>query len=164
MKRFAIRNLGWYCYRKDIVDWICLTLNTACFMKKKLGQVVELQKNHIVLFKSPREVMQFSTFTVKLGLGTKRVDCYWDVTSVPDGYLLIDLSPRKNDRLRSFTKLWIDSLILLFAQTVEGLTVFGRWKHKFSLLSRCFIRFPVNANVFSFRLPQTSLSDFFVNA
>ena len=72
-------------------------------MKKKLGQVVELQKNHIVLFKSPREVMQFSTFTVKLGLGTKRVDCYWDVTSVPDGYLLIDLSPRKNDRLRSFT-------------------------------------------------------------
>ena len=70
------------------------------FHQSKLGRDVELQNTHIVLFKSPRDVMQVTTLNTQLGLGSELVDWYRDATSVPFGHLLIDLSPRTDDRLR----------------------------------------------------------------
>ena len=67
------------------------------FHQSKLGRDVELQNTHIVLFKSPRDVMQVTTLSTQLGLGSKLVDWYRDATSVPFGHLLIDLSPRTDD-------------------------------------------------------------------
>ena len=46
---------------------------------------------------------QFVTLSVQLGLGSALVDWYWDATSVPFGHLLIDSSPRTEDRLRYCT-------------------------------------------------------------
>ena len=46
------------------------------FHQSKLGRHVELQNTHIVLFRSPRDVMQFSTLSAQLGLGSELVD--WD--------------------------------------------------------------------------------------
>ena len=73
------------------------------FHQSKLGRDVELQNTHIVLFKSPRDVMQVTTLSTQLGLGSELVDWYRDATSVPSGHLLIDLSPRTDDRLRYCT-------------------------------------------------------------
>ena len=73
------------------------------FHQSKLGRDVELQNTHIVLFKSPRDVMQGSRLSAQLGLGSELVDSYRDATSVPYGHLLIDLSPRTDDRLRYCT-------------------------------------------------------------
>ena len=73
------------------------------FHRSKLGRDVELQNTHVVLFKSPRDVHQVTTLSVLLGLGSALVDCYRDATSVPKGHLLIDLSPRTDDRLRCCT-------------------------------------------------------------
>ena len=73
------------------------------FHQSKLGRDVELQSTHIVLFKAPRDVMQVSTLSTQLGLGSELVDWYRDATSVPFGHLLIDLSPRTDDRLRYCT-------------------------------------------------------------
>ena len=73
------------------------------FQQSKLGRDVELQSTHIVLFKSPRDVMQVTTLSTQLGLGSELVDWYRDATSVPFGHLLIDLSPRTDDRLRYCT-------------------------------------------------------------
>ena len=73
------------------------------FHQSKLGRDVELQNTHIVLFKSPRDVMQVTTLSSMLGLGSELVDWYRDATSVLFGHLLIDLSPRTDDRLRYFT-------------------------------------------------------------
>ena len=70
------------------------------FHQSKLGRDVQLQNTHIVLFKSPGDVMQLTTLGAQLGLGSELVDWYRDATSVPFGHLLIDLSPRKDDRLR----------------------------------------------------------------
>ena len=67
------------------------------FHQSKLGRDVELQNTHIVLFKSPRDVMQVTTLSTQLGLGSERVDWYRDATSVPFGHLLIDLSPRTDN-------------------------------------------------------------------
>ena len=73
------------------------------FHQSKLGRDVELQNTHIVLFKSPRDVMQVTTLSTQLGLGSELVDWYRDATSVPFGHLLIDFSPRTDDRLRYCT-------------------------------------------------------------
>ena len=73
------------------------------FHQSKLGRDVELQNSHIVLLKSPRDVMQVTTLSTQLGLGSELVDWYRDATSVPCGQLLIDWSPRTDDRLRYCT-------------------------------------------------------------
>ena len=39
------------------------------FHQSKLGRNIELQNTHIVLFKSPRDVMQVTTLSTQLGLG-----------------------------------------------------------------------------------------------
>ena len=70
------------------------------FHQSKLGSDVELQNTHILPFKSPRDVMQVTTLSTQLGLGSELVDLHRDATSVPFGHLLIDLSPRPDDRLR----------------------------------------------------------------
>ena len=69
------------------------------FHQSKLGRDVELQNTHIVLFKSPRDVMQVTTLSTQLGLRSELVDWYRDATSVPFGHLLIDFSARTVDRL-----------------------------------------------------------------
>ena len=53
------------------------------FHQGKVGRDVELQNTHIVLFMSPRDVMQVSTLSARLGLGSELVDWYRDATSVP---------------------------------------------------------------------------------
>ena len=73
------------------------------FHQSKLGRDVELENTHIVLFKSPRDLMQVTTLSIQLGLGSELDDWYRDATSVPFGHLLIDLSPRTDDRLRYCT-------------------------------------------------------------
>ena len=70
------------------------------FHQSKLGRDFELQNTHIVLFKSPRDVMQVKTLIAHLGLGSEVADWYGDATFVHCGHLLIDLSPRTDDRLR----------------------------------------------------------------
>ena len=74
------------------------------FHQSNLGRDVELQNTHIVLLKSPRDLMQVTTLSTQLGLGSELVDWYRDATSVPFGHLLIDLSSRTEDRLRYCTK------------------------------------------------------------
>ena len=73
------------------------------FHQSKLAREVELQNTHIVLFKDPRDVMQVTTLGAQLGLGSELVDWYRDATSVAVGLLLIDMSPRTDDRLRYCT-------------------------------------------------------------
>ena len=69
------------------------------FHQSKLGRDVELQKEHIVFFKSPRDVPQIATLSVQLRLRSVFIDWYRVATSVLFGHLLTDLSPRTNDLL-----------------------------------------------------------------
>ena len=73
------------------------------FHQSQPGRENELQNTHIVLFKFSRDVMQVTTLSTQLGLGSDLVDWYRDATSVTLGHLLIDLSPRTDDRLRYCT-------------------------------------------------------------
>ena len=73
------------------------------FHQSKVWRQVELQNLHFVLFKSLRDVMQVSMLSAHLGLGADLVDCNRDAKSVHYGNLLINFSPRTDDRLRYCT-------------------------------------------------------------
>ena len=73
------------------------------FHQSKLGKDDQLQNTHILLFKLPRDVHQVAILNVQLGFGSTLVDWYRYATSVPFGRLLVDLSPRTDDRLRYCT-------------------------------------------------------------
>ena len=79
------------------------TIKHNLLYQSKQGRDVELQNTHIVLFKSPRHVHQVATLSGQLGFGSALLDWYRDATSVPFVHLLIDLSPRTDDRLRYCT-------------------------------------------------------------
>ena len=70
------------------------------FHQSRLERDIELQNTHIVLFKSPRDVLQINTLSQQLGLGSELKDWYTKATSIPYGHLLIDLKPKTVDSLR----------------------------------------------------------------
>ena len=96
------------------------------FHQSKLGRDNELQNTHIALFKSPRDVMQVTTLSTQLGLGSELVDWYRDATSVPFGHLLIDLSPRTDDGLRYCTNTGSISSTFFYPGPAETVKNFGR--------------------------------------
>ena len=104
MKEISIQNhLLILLLLADIVDLVLFTLSTTCFIKANLKRDVELQNAHIVLFKSPQDMLQVSTLSAQLGLGSELVDWYLDETYVPYGHFLTDFSPGIDVRLHYCT-------------------------------------------------------------
>ena len=113
-------------FEKISTSWIKYNLHKQnLFHKSKLDRDIELQNTHIVLFKSPRDVMQIGRLSVQLGLGTSLIDWYKDATSVPFGHLLIDLSPRTDDRLRYCTNSGEKTFKVLHTTTIATFEIFG---------------------------------------
>ena len=73
------------------------------FHQCKLGRDVELQLIHIILIKSPGDVLQINTLIQQLILGSQLKEWFQDARSTPYGHLLIDLSPKTVDSLRNCT-------------------------------------------------------------
>ena len=93
--------------------------------------------------------MHVTTLSTQLGLGSELVDRYRDATSVPSGHLLIDLSPRTDDRLRYCTNTGCSPLKFFYPGPAEAVKNFGRWTHQLSTLEvfqsfshKCKILFP----------------------
>ena len=107
--------------------------------------------------------MQVNYLSTQLSLGSKLVDWYRDATSVPFGHLLIDLSPRTDDRLRYCTNtVSIPSKFYIPDRLKQSKYLDDEHK-KISLLSKSSNQFLTNAKMFSFSLAQKSLSRFFSN-
>ena len=66
------------------------------FHQSRLGRDIELKNTHIVLFKSPRDVLQKNTLSQQLGLGSQLKDWYTKATSIPYVHLIIDLTPKQS--------------------------------------------------------------------
>ena len=119
------------------------------FHKSTLGRDIEIQTTHIALFKSPRDVMQINTLSIQLGLGSSLVDWYRDATFVPFGHLLIDLSPRTDDRLRYCTNSGKTPSKFYMPESLKHLTILDD-EHTKSLYSpRVPIIFPQVQNSIS---------------
>ena len=104
------------------------------FHKSTLGRDIELQTTQIALFISPRDVMQKNTLSIQLGLASSLVEWYRGAMSVLFGHLLIDLSPRTDDRLRYCTNSGKTSSNFYVPEILKHLTTFDD-DHTKSLLS-----------------------------
>ena len=124
------------------------------FHQSKLGRDVELQNTHIILFKSPRDVMQVTTLITQLGLGSELVDCYRDATFVPFGHLLIDLSMRTDDRLRYCTNSGSVPSKLFIPELLKHLRTLDDEHTKFFYSPSVPIAFPQMQKSFSSVLPK----------
>ena len=102
MKRFAIQKLFDIPITGRHRGLSTIYNDHNLFQQSKLGRE-ELQNTHIALFKSPRDQMQVNMLSAQLGLRSELVYWYRDATSVSYGHLLIELSPRTDDRLRYCT-------------------------------------------------------------
>ena len=107
------------------------------FHQSRLGGDIELQQNtRIVLFKSPRDVLQIGTLSQQLGLGFQLKDWYTTATSVPYGHLLIDLTPKTVDSLRYCTNSGSTPSLIFLPQSRQQIT-FLNDEHTTSLRRRC---------------------------
>ena len=133
------------------------------FHQSKLGRDVELQSTHIVLFKSLSDVLLVTTLSTQLSLGSELVDWYRDATSFPFGHLLVDLSPRTDDRLRYCTNTGSIASKFYIPDRLKQLKILYD-EHTKSLHSPSVpINFP-QMHKLSFSLARNSLSGFFANA
>ena len=133
------------------------------FNRSEPGRDVELQNTHLVLFKFPRDVMQLSTLSAQLRLGSELVDWYGDATSVLYGHFLIDLSPPTDERLCYCTNTGSLPSKFHIPDRVNRSKVLDD-EHKISFLSKCSNFFPTKAKVFYYSVSQKSLSVFVANA
>ena len=92
------------------------------FHQSQLGSDIELQNIHIVLFKSPRDVLQINTLSQQLGLGSQLKDWYTTATSVPYGHLLIVLTPKTVDSLRYCTNSGSTPSLFFLPQSRQQIT------------------------------------------
>ena len=155
MKIFGIKSVSSFCYcRKK--SWIEYYIHWAQLLSS--NQNVELQNTHIVFFKSPCDVMHFA-LSAQSSLGLEPVFWHSDATSVPYGLVLIDLSPRTDDRLRFFTNTRsIPSKFNIPDQLKQSKFLDKENTKKITILSKCSNLFPTKAKAFSFSLVQKSLS------
>ena len=133
------------------------------FHQSKPELDVIAQKMHIVLFISPRDVMQVSTISAQLSLGLELDDCYRDATSVLTvSNLLICRRVQTLDYVFVQT---VDPFYQIFiTRLFETFETFGRGAIKVSLFAQCSNNFPANAKVFASSFVQKSLSGFSMDA
>ena len=119
---------------EDVRDSAQYISNTIFFHQSRLVRDIKLQNTYIVLFKSPRDVLQINTPSQQLGLGSQSKDWYTKATSIPYGHLLIDLTPKTVDSLQFCTNSGSISSIFFLPQLKQQ-TTFLSDEHTTSLYS-----------------------------
>ena len=85
-----------------------LYLTQNMFDKNKYARTISLNAHYLVLFKNPRDAGQFATMARQIYPNSWRfaVEAYQDATSVPYGYLVLDLRPDQDERCRLRTNVF----------------------------------------------------------
>ncbi|XP_061184442.1 putative inhibitor of apoptosis [Saccostrea echinata] len=103
---------------ESIVDWFTrkahhrntsvIYITQNLFDRAPQHRTISLNAHYLVLFKNPRDKSQISVLSRQLAL-PHLMSAYQEATSVPHGYLLVDLNPQTPDeyRLRSRLFEWL---------------------------------------------------------
>src|SRR5712691_6856744 len=81
------------------------------FPKNKHARTISLNSHYMVLFKNPRDAGQFSILARQMypAAGSRfAIEAYKDATSVPFGYLLVDLKPDTDEQYRLRSNIFPD--------------------------------------------------------
>ena len=75
------------------------------FQQSKSSHTISLNAHYLVLFQSPRDKMQIKVLAIQLQ-APHMIHAFNDATSMPHGYLLVDLKPNTPDYLRFRTHIF----------------------------------------------------------
>ena len=75
------------------------------FQQSKSSRTISLNAHYLVLFQSPRDKMQIKVLANQLQ-APHMIHAFNDATSIPHGYLLVDLKPNTPDYLRFRTHIF----------------------------------------------------------
>ena len=75
------------------------------FQQSKSSRIFSLNTHYLVLFQSPRDKMQIKVLANQLQ-APHMIHAFNDATSIPHGYLLVDLKPNTPDYLRFRTQIF----------------------------------------------------------
>ena len=75
------------------------------FQQSKSSSTISLNAHYLVLFQSPRDKMQIKVLANQLQ-APHMIYAFNDGTSIPHGYLLVDLKPNTHDYLRFRTQIF----------------------------------------------------------
>jgi len=89
-----------------------LHLTPNLFDKNKYARTISLNSHYLVLFKNCRDAGQFAVFARQMypTCWMFAVEGYEDATSVPYGYLLVDLKADQDERCRLRTFVFLVEL------------------------------------------------------
>ena len=119
---------------------------------------------YILIFKSPRDVMQIGTLSAESRFGPELVDLFSDAISILCGHLVVDLSLRADDQLCYYTNTGYIPSKICIRDVVEHLKSFDDEHTKPIDYASVPISFFQMQIYFSPVLPKKSSSGFFANA
>ena len=87
----------------------------------KCARTIALNTWYMVLFKNVRDAMQISTLGRQLFPGRSGIltEAYKDAVKIPYGYLVLDMSPRANDKMRLRTRVFPGEDPIVYVPKVE---------------------------------------------
>ena len=88
-------------------DVTVIYLNQNAFCQGKHARTIALNCQYMVLFRNPRDVQQIGRLAGQLGMPEAR-DAYREATSLPYGYLVVDLHPANPSRVELTTRIFKD--------------------------------------------------------
>ena len=91
-----------------------LYLNQNMYCQGKSARSINLNTHYMVLMRNPRDTSQISVLAKQTGLGKNLVQAYKECTSVPYGYLVLDLSPHSNDSIKLKTDILPDQYTIAY--------------------------------------------------
>ena len=75
-------------------------LNQNLYYQGRCARTLNLNTADTVLLKNPRNTQQVALLGRQLGMGSALKSAYLDATSKPYGYLVVDLSPKSDEKYR----------------------------------------------------------------
>ena len=81
-------------------------LNQNLYYQGKCARTLDLNTAYTVLLKNPRNIQQVALLGRQLVMGKLLKAAYCDATSLPFGYLVVDLSPKGNESYRLRTNVF----------------------------------------------------------
>ena len=72
-------------------------LNQNMFCQGKYARSLNLNTHWMIVLRNPRDTSQIATLGKQTGFGNTLKEAYRDATSKPYGYLVIDLSPHREE-------------------------------------------------------------------
>ena len=94
------------------LNYSVVLLSQNLFNKGRYFRTISLQVQYLWLLKSVRDTSIISTLGRQMGNTKFLTACYVDATSVPFGYLFLDLKPSSNDKYRIRSQIFNDPSIV----------------------------------------------------